>query len=203
MWAAINFIYYPLRAWQSGHSAVEKSFYLITYTVANHCGFWHCQGVILLPEIASSVCGGTGCSCGCSAKPLWLHPTPRNAQTPAQRLDCCFIRVGSHGLPPTHLLQPGKEHCLSSASWVTTCQNSTALALFGCVAITSLLMHPQILYSLCWVGFKISPIPGLMLCLQRECARAVMGQWWCYAGLKEKTVLCDKKKSQRGELLKL
>lgn len=83
---------------------MEKCCYLITYTVANCCGFWHCQGVISLPEIANSICGGTGCSCGCSAKPLWLHLTPRNAQTPAQHLDSCFIRVGSHGLPPSRLL---------------------------------------------------------------------------------------------------
>lgn len=141
---------------------MEKCCYLITYTVANRCGFWHCQGVISLPEIANSICGGTGCSCGCSAKPLWLHLTPRNAQTPAQHLDSCFIRVGSHGLPPSRLLVKTARKTASSFLWLLGhhLPKPTAVSLFGCVAITTLLMHPQILYSFCWVGFKICPCPG-------------------------------------------
>lgn len=46
MWAAINFSYYSLHSWQSGHWAVEKCFYLITYTVEDHCGFWQHWGTI-------------------------------------------------------------------------------------------------------------------------------------------------------------
>lgn len=123
---------------------MEKCCYLITYTVANRCGFWHCQGVISLPEIANSICGGTGCSCGCSAKPLWLHLTPRNAQTPAQHLDSCFIRVGSHGLPPSRLLVKTARKTASSFLWLLGhhLPKPTAVSLFGCVAITTLLMHP-------------------------------------------------------------
>ena len=37
---AINFCYYFLLSCQSGQWAVEECFYLIAYTLDNHCGFW-------------------------------------------------------------------------------------------------------------------------------------------------------------------
>lgn len=152
---------------------------MITYTVDNCCGFWHCQGVISLPEIANSICGGTGCSCGCSAKTPVASPDTEECADSSTTLGSLFRQGGLSRAATNPPPVAKKQHHLSSGSWVTTCQNPTAVALFGSVAINNLLIHPQILYSLCWVGFKICPCPGAFALLQRECARAVMGQWWC------------------------
>lgn len=209
MWAAVNFRHYFLHAWQSGHSAVEKCCYLITYTVANRCGFWHCQGVISLPEIANSICGGTGCSCGCSAKPLWLHLTPRNAQTPAQHLDSCFIRVGSHGLPPSRLLV---ENSQENSIVFPLAPGSPLAKTHSCVPVWMCGNHdfadaPPNPVLLLLGGLQNLPMSWGFCFVSKG---SVPGQWQgsggvCCARLKEKTmffILYDKKKSQREELLK-
>ena len=181
---------------------MEKCFYLITYTVDNCCGFWQCQDVISLPEIANTICGGTGRSCGHSAKPLRLHPTPRNAQAPAQPLKTHFNSVGFHGPPRACLAPSGERHHPPSGSRITSCNSSWLWPRLEWWQSLCLLMCSQ---------NPVLPLPGGLQHLPMFCGFcfvskvSVPGQRWggggvCCAGVKKRTffILCDKKKIPKG-----